>query len=187
MTRSRSHPIVLVRHPATPSRIPHEVHAGARRIPGAALALSYALHGDLGRLRLPATATPHRADRLWEHTCFEAFVGVPGKPEYYEFNFSPSRAWAVYAFRAYRDGAPLGSAVAPQIDVRQAGDRLELDALLDLGGLKNIASPAPWRLALSAVIEDEHGARTYWALKHSPGNPDFHHPDAFAFKLESEA
>ena len=30
-------------------------------------------------------------DGLWRHTCFEAFVGIPGAEPYYEFNFSPWR------------------------------------------------------------------------------------------------
>jgi hypothetical protein len=38
-------------------------------------------------------------------------------------------------------------------------------------------------LALSAVVEDEHGGLSYWALKHPPGKPDFHHPDLFVLHL----
>jgi hypothetical protein len=38
-------------------------------------------------------------------------------------------------------------------------------------------------LALSAVIEDEDGVLSYWALKHPAGKPDFHHRDAFALEL----
>jgi hypothetical protein len=39
-------------------------------------------------------------------------------------------------------------------------------------------------LGLSAVIEENDGAVSYWALKHSLGPPDFH--DASAFILEWE-
>lgn len=35
-----------------------------------------------------------------------------------------------------------------------------------------------------AVIEEENGVLTYWALKHPPDKLDFHHPDAFAVELE---
>jgi hypothetical protein len=34
------------------------------------------------------------------------------------------------------------------------------------------------------VVEDEHGALSYWALKHAPGKPDFHHPDSLALRVE---
>jgi hypothetical protein len=39
------------------------------------------------------------------------------------------------------------------------------------------------RLGLSAVIEDIDGRLSYWALKHPPGKPDFHHPDSFALDV----
>jgi hypothetical protein len=40
------------------------------------------------------------------------------------------------------------------------------------------------RLGLSAVIEDDNGSLSYWALKHPSGKPDFHHPDAFALEID---
>ncbi len=42
-----------------------------------------------------------------------------------------------------------------------------------------------WKLALSAVIEETDGTKSYWALRHPPGAPDFHHPDCFALTLEA--
>jgi hypothetical protein len=35
------------------------------------------------------------------------------------------------------------------------------------------------------VIEEKSGLLSYWALKHPPGKPDFHHPDAFALEVEA--
>lgn len=43
----------------------------------------------------------------------------------------------------------------------------------------------PWDIALSAVIEEKDGTKSYWALHHPPGAPDFHHPDCFALTLEA--
>jgi len=40
------------------------------------------------------------------------------------------------------------------------------------------------RVALSAVIEAPDGALSYWALRHAPGKPDFHHAEAFALSLD---
>jgi hypothetical protein len=40
-----------------------------------------------------------------------------------------------------------------------------------------------WRLGLSAIIEEASGRRSYWALAHPPGKPDFHHPDSFALRV----
>ena len=39
------------------------------------------------------------------------------------------------------------------------------------------------QLGLAAVIESADGALSYWALRHPPGEPDFHHRDAFALAL----
>lgn len=41
------------------------------------------------------------------------------------------------------------------------------------------------QIALSAVIEEKDGTKSYWALRHPPGKPDFHHPDCFALTLEA--
>ena len=101
-------------------------------------------------------------------------------PGYREFNFSPSGEWAVYAFRGYREGGELELELSPGIVVQRNADRLELYAeiradLLPPGG--------SLRLALSAVVEDADGTLSYWALRHLPGKPDFHHTDAFALQL----
>jgi hypothetical protein len=33
------------------------------------------------------------------------------------------------------------------------------------------------------VIEETNGRKSYWALAHPPGKPDFHHSDCFALGL----
>ncbi len=164
------------------------IEARIRWIDGGALAFTYILKGDLSRLRIPAQREPRRAEGLWRHTCFEAFVAVKDKAEYFEFNFAPSGEWAVYALAGYREPSPsIDEAAAPTIDVRMTGDALELDAIVALPHLPMINPRARVRLALSAVIEDERGTLSYWALKHPAGKPDFHHPDSFALEVEPPA
>ena len=102
-------------------------------------------------------------------------------PEYREFNFSPSGEWAVYDFRNYRKGGVLESELAPGIVVHKTMDRLELGAEICQGLLPH---GRPLRLGLSAIVEDAAGILSYWALRHPPGKPDFHHTDAFALQLE---
>jgi len=46
-----------------------------------------------------------------------------------------------------------------------------------------LAPAGPWSVGLSAVIEEIDGTKSYWALRHPPGPPDFHHPDCFALTL----
>ena len=38
------------------------------------LTFEYSLTGELTRLAIPRRAPSARADKLWEHTCFEAFI-----------------------------------------------------------------------------------------------------------------
>lgn len=179
------HSLALAHHPATPLRAVHCVKVRLRGMDKGALALTFTLEGDLAKLRVPSLERPRRANRLWEHTCFEAFVGMQGEPAYYEFNVAPSREWAAYRFRAYRDGAPLEQlSLAPEIDVRHTDHKLELDTLLRLHCMPMIEPHARLRLALCAVIEDACGVLSYWALKHPPDEPDFHHPDTFALELD---
>jgi hypothetical protein len=52
-----------------------------------------------------------------------------------------------------------------------------------LGRLTELPRNAPWRLGLSALIEDTSGCKSYWALAHPPGKPDFHHADCFAYEF----
>jgi len=128
----------------------------------------------------PARARPSRADELWRTTCFELFLGFDDEERYVEFNFSPSTRWAAYAFDGYREGmAPLGRDVAPHIERSPSGVGVDCD----LGGLPH----GELRMGLSAVIEEEGGVRSFWALAHPPGAPDFHHPACFAARLPAPA
>ena len=173
-------------HPETYSDAVHRVEVVVGSTQNGALVLNYTLWGDLGRLWIPPLRPPRRGNRLWQHTCFEAFVSVKGKAEYYEFNLAPSGEWAVYAFRRYRDGSPLeDEGLAPSIIVHSAGDRLDLEAIVQLKYLPKIQPALSLRLALSAVIEDDSGSLSYWALKHPPGKPDFHHPDGFVLEIDA--
>ncbi len=145
-----------------------------------ALLLDYRLDADLARLRIPKTGAGERSDRLWRHTCFEAFVQGCDAPAYREFNFAPSGAWQAYAFSDYRQGGPRASSLAPRIESAEAGD-LRVSVLVspaDLPPGKRL------RLGLSAVVESEAGDLSYWALAHPPGRPDFHHAAGFALELD---
>lgn len=185
MMRSIAHRVVLVRHPGTHSRAVHGIEAHVKWARGAVLVLRYVLTGDLVRLRIPLPGPPRRANRLWQHTCFEAFISTTGSLEYHEFNFAPSGEWAAYFFRRYREDALRAEAkVVPMITVHRAEESLEIEIVLDLDGVPGRLSDARLRLGLSAVVEEQGGTFSYWALKHPPGNPDFHHPDAFALEIE---
>jgi len=148
------------------------------------LALTYIVAGELGAIVLPKRTSPARTDHLWQHTCFEAFLRSAQSAEYLEFNFSPSREWAAYRFRDYREGMTAELALAdPGIEVRLEGSELRLSATIDLSGIGALASRDDWLLGLSAIIENEDGGKSWWGLAHPAGKPDFHHPDSFVLAL----
>jgi len=146
----------------------------------------YVLRAEFSSVCIPPAKSAERADGLWQHTCFEAFVKASAAAGYYELNFSPSRQWAVYRFNGYREGmSSVDLGASPEISVRRFDDRLELDASLRLNELSALQGASHLRIALSAVIEEESGTLSYWALKHASGKADFHHPDGFALELRS--
>src|SRR5262245_39318490 len=146
------------------------------------LLLSYIVTGRINEVRIPPVVPTSRRDQLWQHTCFEAFVRASGGAGYYEFNFAPSTQWAAYRFSGYRTGMRVASEIdAPVIEVESKSDSYTLQVSLALGRLADLTRNGPWRLGLSALIEDTSGCKSYWALAHPPGKPDFHHADCFAY------
>jgi hypothetical protein len=173
--------LALKLHPDSLCAAATRIEVEVARPRAESLVLSYVVIGRIGDLRLPPVTAPARADELWRHTCFEAFVRpLPGEA-YYEFNFAPSTLWAAYCFDSHRSGRRVAAEIgAPRIDAQSAPERYALQASLDVSGLPG---DAPWRLGLSTVIEETSGRKSYWALTHAPGQPDFHHSDCFACEL----
>ncbi len=60
------------------------------------------------------------------------------------------------------------------LDASQGHFALEADIPLPAGSLD---------VAISAVIEEADGTKSFWALSHPPGKPDFHAPSCFALTL----
>jgi hypothetical protein len=174
---------VLVPHPSTPVSGVCGVFVSVAVRADGALALSFSVEGGLERLRVPVPVGPRRADGLWRHTCFEAFVMAGIGPAYGELNFSPSGEWAAYAFRRYRDGGPLDVAVEPAIVVRHDPDRLQVDAVVPAAAIPSRSDGAGLRLGLAAVLENVDGALSHWALRHPADRPDFHHADGFVLEV----
>ena len=148
------------------------------------LVLHYFVTGRISDLSIPPVCVSARADELWRHTCFEVFVRTSPNAAYYEFNFASSTQWAAYRFDTYRDEMRTANEIgAPQIESMRDEERFELRAQLKLEGVYALPNDAAWRLGLSAVIEETNGRKSYWALAHPPGQPDFHHSDCFALEL----
>jgi hypothetical protein len=184
MTPPDAQRTALLAHPDTPGEAVWRIAVDVQLVAGVSLGCHYSLHGDLARVRVPRARAGRRADGLWQHTCFETFVAAENDRGYFEFNFSPALDWAAYRFGGYRERmVPASLAQAPGLNVRRTADHLDLSATLHLGGLGVLSAARRLRVALAAVVEEDSGTLSYWALRHAPGNPDFHHPDGFALEL----
>jgi len=182
---ARPVPRALFCHAACACEAVRSLAVATSVLDGERLLLTYALDADIERLRIPVEHLAHRGHELWRHTCFETFVSVAGTAGYCELNFAPSRAWAMYRFSARREGMTvITDARAPEIAVRRTAAGLTLAATVFWRDLIRLALPLTLRIAAAAVLEDEGGRLSYWALRHPPGKPDFHHPDGFALELD---
>ena len=169
----------LQAHPAHP---PDAVSAVTARILGADdawLRLRWRVDGAHA-LVVPAFAGKGRADGLWRTTCFELFLMPGGGTGYCEFNLSPSERWAAYDFAALRQGMterPLER--EPQGTMRLGSSFAIFDAAIPLSALPG----EDCRMNVTAVIEEQGGAISYWALAHPSDKPDFHDTACFVATL----
>jgi hypothetical protein len=147
----------------------------------AGLRLDYSLRGNRAAFLFPAPGQQLDIARLWAHSCCEVFLASAGHRAYREYNFSPSGQWAVFDFSDTRQPAalPPPALPAPAASWQYAPAALNLRLHLPLAALP----AAPLQLALAVVLEGADGRLAYWALRHPPGAPDFHHPDQFALRL----
>jgi hypothetical protein len=138
--------------------------------------LSFLVDAKPADVCIPSPAKPYRTDGLWKTTCFELFLRC-GDGSYLELNFSPSSEWAAYRFTGYREGVEPLNIDPPSITFSTGNGQPWISITVDL------SAPVYNMLAVSAVIEESDGTKSFWALRHPPGTPDFHHPDCFALTL----
>lgn len=176
----------LICHPQTPAFGVSSVIVDADQTRGDPGELIVEFHVTSSEtLHLPEPSLSHRTDGLWRTTCFEVFIRPQGGDGYVEYNLSPSSDWAAYRFDGYRTGMRNHEVRwEPEVwltptDSHRVSVYSELDAA--------VAVAAGARLALSAVIEEIDGTKSYWALAHGPGPPDFHNPACFTATLPPPA
>jgi len=173
----------LVPHPTTPPTDPemkvwatvdHAAELGAT----ATTNIWFGVGAPASKFAIPAVVQSERTEDLWQTTCFEAFLRDERAQAYREWNFAPSTQWAAYDFNNYRDGRAEAGVAPPYV-------RIE-DNLTWWGLGATIAVPADqqWLLGLSAILEEQDGTKSYWALAHpNAEKPDFHDAACFAAHL----
>ena len=175
----------LIPHPTTPpSGAPFKVWASVDHVAslGAAVATTniwFSVGAPADRFVIPPLTEPWRVDELWLRTCFEAFLRPAGKEQYREWNFAPGGNWAAYDFSGYREGMNRAEVGAPPY-IRMEDNF----TWWTLGATIAADAGQKWQLGLSAVLEEQDGTRSFWALAHPDDEkPDFHRPDCFAAQL----
>ena len=176
----------LVCHPDTPTPIITSLKVTASRISVDCVRIGFDVFGKMGAIAWPGDALSangpwEREDEIWKHTCFEAFLRVQGQTGYGEVNLATSGKWAAYRFSDYRSGMRY----AENVTIHKATWRIRphragLHAVIQVPWF---VENDIWEVGLSAVIEESDGTKSYWALRHQPGPPDFHYADCFALEL----
>jgi hypothetical protein len=144
----------------------------------ATLNLFFCVGAPASRFVIPEAGNAARRDELWRTTCFEAFLGEEGQPTYTEWNFSPSLDWAAYRFTAPRTG--MANAEVESEPYLRVEDNL---TWWGMGVTIAIPADATFHLGLTAVIEEQDGYKSHWALAHGGESPDFHDPTCFRARL----
>ncbi len=163
----------LIAHPAFQPGEVSKVSVRWSELADGRLMLRYKVEG-CGALVVPPFHGKGRADDLWRKTCFELFLH-DGEGRYREFNFSPCQQWAAWEFGGYRHRTgDFEPAQLPEIIAETGTSIFVLTVFI---AQSDVA--AAQRGALSAVLEEEHGRMSYWALRHGGLQPDFHDPACF--------
>ncbi|WP_404370561.1 DOMON-like domain-containing protein [Sphingomonas sp. MMS24-J45] len=173
----------LIPHPQSSSPALAISVEAARTVEGT-LVIRYVVNGDVDKILIPQPVRyASRHPDLWKNTCFEAFVSAGEGADYLEFNFAPSTAWDAFKFESYRVSGGSFPFPSPHFDVARPKGRLEVTVVLDMTETPEADARATWHLNLSAVMEAKEGTKSYWALAHAPGPPDFHNRDCFIATL----
>lgn len=176
----------LVCHPDTATQPKLRIGAEVGRKGNGHICAEFRALGRQDCIRWPKRAHPDgdrwsRRDGLWQSTCFEIFVKPRGSAEYLEYNFASTCEWAGYEFDDYRAGMreSVSSSIA-KASWQMRAERVKFTVVLALPpgyGERHLD------IALAAITEETDGTKSYWALAHPPGKPDFHHPACFAATL----
>jgi len=147
------------------------------------LSIDYQLQGDLAAISIGSpNPTPSRQLGLWESTCFEFFIGIPDRANYWEFNLSPTGDWNVFALDNYRQGLRNEIAFTSlPMTIDRSVNSLLLSSTIELN--KIISATQALEMSVTTVIKSSQHELSYWALTHPGAAADFHLRDSFILKI----
>ena len=124
-----------------------------------------------------------RRDELWKTTCFEFFIAIKHKPQYWEFNMSPSGDWNVYVMEGYRQVGMREEMCIKRfpLNVQKEADNLSLELAINLDPI--ITREKTIEVEIASIIQTLNGQETYWALVHPRPEADFHARAGFVLEF----
>jgi hypothetical protein len=148
------------------------------------LNIVYLVSGAIDCIQLPTlNLNPTRQWELWETTCFEGFFGVPNQLNYWELNLAPNGNWNAFGLTNYRKGIAEAMGIASiVITTDRTDDRFTLSATIPLGPI--VPARKPLEMSVTAVIQTQDNAISYWAIAHCGDVADFHRRDSFVLTLD---
>jgi hypothetical protein len=168
---------------ATASNLPQIEINGRVNRKDRLLSIEYQLFGDLNAISIePPVSLPSRQFQLWDATCFEFFIGIPGDRNYWEFNLSPSGDWAVFTLDDYRQGLRNETAFTSlPFKIDRYPNYITLNLEFDLSEI--ILAEQDLEMSVTTVIKSSQNQLSYWAIAHSGKVADFHLRDSFIVKM----
>ena len=148
------------------------------------LSIHYQISGEIDQILFPAqSASPSRKDDLWKATCFEFFIAIEDRPQYWEFNMSPSSDWNVYVMDAYRQVNMREETEFTELpfDFKVTNEIISLNMSVDLNSITQPKMDID--IGVTAIIQTKDGQETYWALSHPSQQADFHQRESFSLAL----
>ncbi len=139
------------------------------------LQLNYQISGNLENLILAQINQKiKRADKLWQNTCFEAFLKLKDSPEYIELNLSPFSAYNAYLFTGYRQGMQEIKIADINMDSAMLKNQYSFNAEIKFAESYFFES-----FSMTAILKLQSTKTTHWAITHASKKADFHLPDSF--------
>ena len=123
---------------------------------------------------------------LWQHTCFEVFVGIKDQTVYREINLSPSTYWNCYAFDDYRKPDSIPPQQADDIQLTSISlENNKLHATLDLQQFisEQDCYLQDLKIGVTSVVKLRNQRELFYALQHSALKADFHQKRDWTFSI----
>ena len=139
------------------------------------LRLTVQLKGSIASELEDVMQVGQREFGLWQHNCFELFLGEPGSAAYWELNLAPNGNWNCFGFNDYRqDQKESDRCAVTEFSAVCRGLNYQLEAKI-LTNPPLQSSGSGLSLGAAAIIETASDLN-YFSIRHGT-TPDFHHRD----------